>query len=82
MNTLIRPAQGTNTRTYGPHALRCATSCQTDVDLEHCPRLRYQVVLAGNRFFHIKETATGRVRGFRGDHNEACALARNLEASL
>ncbi|SEN58693.1 hypothetical protein SAMN04487857_12418 [Pseudomonas sp. ok272] len=44
-------------------------------------RQRYQVILAGNRFFHIKETATGRVRGFRADHNEACALARNLEAS-
>ncbi|ROM95477.1 hypothetical protein [Pseudomonas brassicacearum] len=47
--------------------------------LTYSPHLRYQVVLAGNRFFHIKETATGRVRGFRGDHNEACALARNLE---
>ena len=44
-------------------------------------RQRYQVILAGNRFFHIRETATGRVRGFRADHNEACALARNLEAS-
>jgi len=41
---------------------------------------RFQVVLAGNAFFHIKETATGRVRGFRGDHNQACALARSLES--
>ena len=41
---------------------------------------RFQVILAGNSFFHIKETTTGRVRGFRGDHNEACALARSLES--
>ena len=41
---------------------------------------RFQVILAGNAFFHIKEAATGRVRGFRGDHNEACALARSLES--
>ena len=40
---------------------------------------RFQVILAGNAFFHIKETSTGRVRGFRGNHNEACALARSLE---
>jgi hypothetical protein len=39
------------------------------------------VVLAGNAFFHIKEISTGRVRGFRGNHNEACALARSLEAN-
>ncbi|MDR6917008.1 hypothetical protein J2X66_003887 [Pseudomonas sp. 3296] len=43
-------------------------------------RPRFQVVLAGNAFFHIKETSTGRVRGFRGDHNQACALARSLES--
>lgn len=41
---------------------------------------RFQVVLAGNAFFHIKEISTGRVRGFRGCHNEACALARSLES--
>lgn len=40
---------------------------------------RFQVVLAGNAFFHIKETSTGHVRGFRRHHNEACALARSLE---
>ena len=43
---------------------------------------RFQVVLAGNAFFHIKEIATGHVRGFRGDHNEACALARALESRI
>ncbi len=78
MSTLTNPAQDTSAHTYSPHTVLCTTSCQ----LEQCPRLRYHVVLAGNRFFHIKETATGRVRGFRGDHNEACALARNFEASL
>ncbi|MBA1381126.1 hypothetical protein [Pseudomonas brassicacearum] len=40
---------------------------------------RYRVVLAGRCFFHIEETSTGRVRGFRADHNEACHLARSLE---
>jgi hypothetical protein len=44
-------------------------------------RPRFQVVLAGTAFFHIKETSTGHVRGFRADHNEACALARCLESS-
>lgn len=41
---------------------------------------RFQVVLAGNAFFHIKEISTGHVRGFRSNHNEACALARALES--
>ncbi|MHC8353716.1 hypothetical protein ACYZTL_00270 [Pseudomonas sp. LB3P81] len=40
---------------------------------------RFRVVLAGNAFFHIKEISTGHVRGFRSNHNEACALARALE---
>lgn len=43
---------------------------------------RFQVVPAGNAFFHIKEKSTGRVRGFREDHNEACALARSLELQI
>jgi hypothetical protein len=47
---------------------------------EEPARPRFQVVPAGIAFFHIKETATGRVRGFRGDHNQACALARSLES--
>jgi len=41
---------------------------------------RFQVILAGNAFFHIKEISTGCVRGFRANHNEACALARSLES--
>ncbi|WP_160107516.1 hypothetical protein [Pseudomonas izuensis] len=49
----------------------------------HVPILpRFQVILAGNAFFHIKETSTGHVRGFRTDHNEACALARSLESRI
>ncbi|MHC8332676.1 hypothetical protein [Pseudomonas sp. LB3P25] len=50
---------------------------------EHHPealaRPRFQVVLAGHAFFHIKDISTGHVRGFRSSHNEACALARALE---
>jgi hypothetical protein len=42
----------------------------------------FRVVPAGNAFFHIKESSTGRVRGFREDHNEACALARSLERQI
>ncbi|WPN45302.1 MULTISPECIES: hypothetical protein [unclassified Pseudomonas] len=41
---------------------------------------RFQVILAGKAFFHIKEISTGCVRGFRASHNEACALARFLES--
>jgi hypothetical protein len=43
---------------------------------------RFHVVLAGIAFFHIKEISTGHVRGFRGDHNQACALARALESRM
>lgn len=43
-------------------------------------RPRFQVVMAGIAFFHIKEISTGCVRGFRANHNEACALARFLES--
>ncbi|MCO7566405.1 hypothetical protein NJI34_28475 [Pseudomonas sp. S 311-6] len=40
---------------------------------------RFQVVPAGRDFFHIVDARNGKVRGFRRDHNEACALARCLE---
>jgi len=46
---------------------------------EYLPLLRFQVVPAGKNFFHIKEASTGCVRGFRRNHNEACALAKTLE---
>ncbi|HBO5186977.1 TPA: hypothetical protein NQO38_000172 [Pseudomonas aeruginosa] len=39
----------------------------------------YQVVPQGRGFFHIVETATGAVRGFRRNHNEACAYAEHLK---
>jgi hypothetical protein len=48
--------------------------------LDAPPRLRFQVVMAGIAFFHIKDISTGCVRGFRANHNEACALARFLES--
>lgn len=40
---------------------------------------RFVVIPAGIGFFHITEHATGRVKGFRREHTEACALARHLE---
>lgn len=49
------------------------------INLARLEAPRFQVVLAGNAFFHIKEISTGHVRGFRSNHNEACALARALE---
>ncbi|MCX5510213.1 hypothetical protein EON09_18605 [Pseudomonas soli] len=40
---------------------------------------RYIVIPAGNAFYHIAERDTGRVRGFRQCHKQACALARHFE---
>lgn len=40
----------------------------------------FRVIPAGNEFFHVVDSTTGKVKGFRRDHNEACALARRLEA--
>ncbi|MFJ4068792.1 hypothetical protein ACIPW4_26390 [Pseudomonas sp. NPDC089996] len=45
-----------------------------------CNKPRYVVVPAGIEFFHITESATGRVKGFRRLHCDACALARRLES--
>lgn len=39
----------------------------------------YQVKPAGRGFFHIVESATGKVRGFRRTHGAACERARELE---
>ncbi|HHG4589523.1 TPA: hypothetical protein ACPWFY_005748 [Pseudomonas aeruginosa] len=39
----------------------------------------YRVIPQGRGFFHIVETATGAVRGFRRSHNEACAYAEHLK---
>ncbi|MDF3173492.1 hypothetical protein P3C22_15790 [Pseudomonas sp. ER28] len=40
---------------------------------------RFQVKPAGRDFFHVVDTRDGKVRGFRREHNKACALARRLE---
>lgn len=40
---------------------------------------RYVVIPAGIEFFHVTESATGRVKGFRRRHHDACELARSLE---
>ncbi|WP_194790853.1 hypothetical protein [Pseudomonas sp. UFMG81] len=40
---------------------------------------RFIVVPAGVAFFHVTERATGRVKGFRQRHEDACQLARHLE---
>ncbi|VVQ16540.1 hypothetical protein PS925_04162 [Pseudomonas fluorescens] len=74
MCTLTHFAMNADDRIKSPLILSA-----TDIN-DHCPR--FQVVPAGNAFFHIKETSTGRVRGFREDHNEACALARSLESKI
>ena len=74
MCTLTHFALPSDARTTSPLILRIATPD------DQTPR--FQVVPAGNSFFHIKEKSTGRVRGFREDHNEACALARSLEAQI
>ncbi|WP_017479908.1 hypothetical protein [Pseudomonas sp. PAMC 26793] len=42
----------------------------------------YRVLPAGRNFFHILEVPSGRVKGFRSGHSEACELARQLEAIL
>ncbi|HHX6580218.1 TPA: hypothetical protein ACVGK0_000689 [Pseudomonas aeruginosa] len=39
----------------------------------------FRVVPQGRGFFHIVETATGAVCGFRRNHNEACAYAEHLK---
>ncbi len=40
---------------------------------------RYRVIPVSGEFFHIVDTGTGKVKGFRRDHNVACAFARKLE---
>lgn len=42
-------------------------------------KARFIVVPAGVAFFHITESTTGRVKGFRQRHQDACELARHLE---
>ena len=42
---------------------------------------RMVVKSAGRDFFHVVDSQTNKVMGFRRNHNEACALARSLERS-
>ena len=42
-------------------------------------KFRLQVKPAGRDFFHVVDSQTGKVMGFRRDHNAACAFARKLE---
>ncbi len=81
MSTHSPSSANAKNRTYNLHAVHSMTCAEESARFEQHIHLRYQVVLAGNSFFHITETATGRVRGFRINHNEACTLARNLEVS-
>lgn len=76
-------------RQYDATSSRTRSSCQ---DERQYYRLRspngyphsvlYQVVPAGRNFFHIREVTSGRIKGFRSDHIQACELAKRLEASL
>ncbi|MBA6114784.1 hypothetical protein JET76_14475 [Pseudomonas putida] len=49
------------------------------MSISYRSRPRYVVIPAGIEFFHITESATGRVKGFRRRHHDACELARSLE---
>ena len=40
---------------------------------------RYRVIPVSGEFFHIVDARTNKVKGFRRDHNAACAYARKLE---
>ena len=40
---------------------------------------RYRVIPVSGEFFHIVDSRTSKVKGFRRDHNAACAFARKLE---
>lgn len=45
------------------------------------PVVAFRMVVkpAGRDFFHVVDSQTDKVMGYRCDHNEACALARRLE---
>ncbi|MFJ2479537.1 hypothetical protein ACIOWE_04600 [Pseudomonas sp. NPDC087598] len=82
MCTLTHFAMPADARLKSPLILHMSdmSDLQNPMEIGQAPR--FQVVPAGNAFFHIKEKSTGRVRGFREDHNEACALARSLEMQI
>ncbi|SDU91801.1 hypothetical protein [Pseudomonas mucidolens] len=53
-----------------------------DINSRCLDSVLYRVVPAGKDFFHILEIPSGRIKGFRRGHNQACALARELEAMM
>ncbi|WP_338802348.1 hypothetical protein V9L13_09620 [Pseudomonas sp. RSB 5.4] len=82
MCTLTHFAQPSNPGIDQPFVLQGADLPDLAPYAQSAYAPRFQVIPAGNAFFHIKESSTGRVRGFREDHNEACALARSLESRI
>ncbi|KTC62844.1 hypothetical protein AO262_34520 [Pseudomonas fluorescens ABAC62] len=76
-------------RQYDATSSRIRSSCQEEHQY-YCLRsptgypssVLYQVVPAGRGFFHIREVISGRIKGFRSDHIQACELAKRLEAAL
>ncbi|MCK6190033.1 MULTISPECIES: hypothetical protein [unclassified Pseudomonas] len=76
-------------RQHDATSSRARSSCQDERQYYclHSPSgysnsVLYQVVPAGRNFFHILEVNSGRIKGFRSDHIQACELARQLEANL
>ena len=82
MCTLTHFAMPADARLKSPLVLHVSAMNEPPEHAQNLEIPRFQVVPAGNAFFHIKEKSTGRVRGFREDHNEACALARSLEMQI
>ncbi|MBW1250239.1 hypothetical protein I7860_26560 [Pseudomonas tolaasii] len=72
-------AMSSRTRTFGQDERQyyCLNS-----DSGYSNSVLYQVVAAGRNFFHILEVTSGRIKGFRSNHIQACKLARELEAGL
>ncbi|KHA71252.1 hypothetical protein NZ35_21815 [Pseudomonas chlororaphis] len=82
MCTLTHFATSADARINTPLTMHVAELDNLPTSSNNHRTSHFQVVPAGIAFFHIKEISTGRVRGFRGDHNEACALARSLESKI
>ena len=75
--------------TYDTQSSNTRSSCQDEAQYYrlrgydgYLDSVLYQVVPAGRNFFHIREVLSGRVKGFRTDHIQACELAKKLEARL
>ncbi|CRM42049.1 MULTISPECIES: hypothetical protein [Pseudomonas] len=76
-------------RHYDATSSRTRSSCQEERQYYclhsvkgYSNSILYQVVPAGRNFFHILEVTSGRIKGFRSDHIQACELAKQLETSL